>query len=199
MITQRFWMPTTVPIARLDKILACAQLMNTVVKNAIEQEATQSLRKELRTMDQELYREVQAKHHLENELRDSQIKTLQMQFNTHFLFNLMNTICSLATIEKAQRTQEFACLMGDILRSSLKNGSNGTVDKEVGQIEQYIKMHTVRYRNRFAYSIDISPEIREYTAFWGACAIRGKQHYTRLRPAALPSKDMFSAIHVRVS
>jgi sensor histidine kinase YesM len=153
------------PKVQYNKVMASAQVMRTMVENIVEKDSSKKMHVELQEVNKKLHREIKAKNGLEKALKASQIKALQLQCNPHFLYNVLNTIGSLALIEAAPRTQELVYLLGDLLRYSVKNnGMTATVDSEVGQIKRYIKMHSIRLGNRFSSELEIDPEI-------GKCSI----------------------------
>lgn len=151
-----------IPTTRCSKVKASAKLMRMVAENVVEKNAKKKMHEELQDTNRKLSREIKAKLGLEKALEISQIKTLQMHYNPRFLFNVLNTIGSLALIEDAPKTQELVCLLGDLLRYSAKNnGLTTTVDEEIDQIERYIKIHCIRFGNGFSSELDIDSDIRK--------------------------------------
>ncbi len=57
--------------------------------------------------------------------RESELKALKAQINPHFLFNSLNSISALATVD-GQRAREMCIKLSDFLRSTLKLGEKQT-------------------------------------------------------------------------
>jgi sensor histidine kinase YesM len=151
------------PVVEYDKIVASAQLMFTAVNNIVEKDMLRSMHEELTNNNLKLVEEMKARVVLERALKDSQIKALYSQINPHFLFNVLNTVGSLALIEKANKTQELVYLLAELLRFSVKHMNiKISVDDEISQIERYLKIQTIRYGSKLSYEIDVSSDVREY-------------------------------------
>ncbi|MFZ5975875.1 MAG: sensor histidine kinase [Bacillota bacterium] len=149
------------PVVQYDKIIASANLMFKVINNIAEKDMLKSVHEELKENNQRLVEEMKARVVLERTLKDAEIKALRSQINPHFLFNALNTVGSLALIEKANKTQELVYLLADLLRFSVKHKEAISVDEEIAQVERYLKVQSIRYGSKISYVIDIIPDIRE--------------------------------------
>src|SRR5579863_2031289 len=97
---------------------------------------------------------------LKTQLANSQIATLRMQLNPHFLFNAMNSISSLmrSDVDAADNMlEQLSCL----LRISLERGETQFVSlrDELDFIELYLSMQKRRYAGRVTQSIHVDPEL----------------------------------------
>lgn len=123
-------------------------------------------------------REIQDNANLEKELKEEQIKNLeisnllkqselqflQSQINPHFLYNTMNTIAALATIENAARTKKMIECMSDMLKYNLKKANESvTLQEEIKVIEDYIYIQEARFGKRIEYRIDYDQDTMSYT------------------------------------
>lgn len=106
----------------------------------------------------------------ENELREKEIemralitdahfKALQEQIQPHFLFNTLNTGAGLAMIEGADKTCYFLEQVADFLRYNIQHpGQDATIKDELGMLDNYIYIMSVRFGNRYEFSKEIDDE-----------------------------------------
>lgn len=121
--------------------------------------------------------EIKNKASIEKELKEQQIKNLEManllnqselqflqsQINPHFLYNTMNTISALATIENADQTKKMIESLSDILKYNLmKINENVTLMEEYKIIEDYIHIQKARFGTRIEYKLEYDESIMEY-------------------------------------
>jgi LytS/YehU family sensor histidine kinase len=85
---------------------------------------------------------------LEEERRrntEAELVWLKNQLNPHFLFNTLNNISSLVTVD-AEKAQESICQLSDLLRYALyeSNAAKVKVRDEVGFMRNYIDLMSIR-------------------------------------------------------
>ncbi|WP_132995663.1 sensor histidine kinase [Sporanaerobacter acetigenes] len=92
--------------------------------------------------------------------RINEIKQLQAQFNPHFIFNVLETLRYTIIIDPVQ-AQEIIMSLSRILRYSIKNEEQNVLFKEdLAYIEDYLRLHKIRFKERLNYSINISNEVK---------------------------------------
>lgn len=121
--------------------------------------------------------EIKAKAYLEKELKEQQIKNLEMinllnqsellflqsQINPHFLYNTMNTITALATIENADRTKKMIECVSDMLKYNLnKINENVTLMEEFKVIEDYLYIQKARFGSRIEFRLSYDKAVLDY-------------------------------------
>ena len=97
-------------------------------------------------------------------VKESQLSSLKSQINPHFLFNSLNSISSL-TMVSPERAQDMVINLSDFLRYSLshKNESLTTFEKELQNIDRYLKIEKIRFGERLNVEKDIAePCLRYY-------------------------------------
>lgn len=106
----------------------------------------------------------------ENELREREIemralitdahfKALQEQIQPHFLFNTLNTGAGLAMIEGADKTCYFLEQVAEFLRYNIQHpGQDATIKDELGMLDNYIYIMSVRFGNRYEFLKEIDDE-----------------------------------------
>lgn len=94
--------------------------------------------------------------------KDAQIRELQAQMNPHFLYNVLQSISSIALIKNVPEVHAIANAMGVVLRYSIKPKSNtATVSEELEHVKNYLAIQQIRYGNRLNYEIDVPEYIME--------------------------------------
>jgi hypothetical protein len=88
--------------------------------------------------------------------RDAQLKALKAQINPHFLFNSLNSISALTSIDPA-RAREMCVGLADFLRASLRLGERDTVPfgEELALTNMYLGVEQARFGNRLRLVRDI--------------------------------------------
>ena len=81
--------------------------------------------------------------------RDAELKALKAQVNPHFLFNSLNSISALTSIDAA-RAQEMCILLADFLRMTLGLGEKAAVPlrEELELLKRYLAIEKVRFGAR---------------------------------------------------
>jgi hypothetical protein len=90
--------------------------------------------------------------------RDAELKALKAQINPHFLFNSLNSISALTSIDPS-RAREMCIHLSDFLRTSLRLGERITIpfaaDLELART--YLSVEKVRFGNRLRVKEEIDP------------------------------------------
>lgn len=87
--------------------------------------------------------------------RESELKALKAQINPHFLFNSLNSISALATVDGA-RARDMCIKLSDFLRTTLKLGEKGRISlgDELALAKAYLEVEQVRFGARLRVEID---------------------------------------------
>ena len=89
--------------------------------------------------------------------RDAELKALRAQLNPHFLFNSLNSISALTTVD-AKRAREMCVLLSDFLRKSLKLGERNSVslEEEMDLLKAYLAIERIRFGSRLEVRWEIT-------------------------------------------
>ena len=92
-----------------------------------------------------------------------ELKNLQLQINPHFLYNTLETISSIAAVNKVFIIGDIAGKLGEIFRYSLgKNyGDFVSLNDELKHIENYIFIQKVRYGDKLEVFYDIENGVED--------------------------------------
>ena len=100
------------------------------------------------------------KKEMENEKLQSELAFLKSQVNPHFLFNILNNICSLAR-KKSDDTENAVIRLSQIMRYMLSESKDEKVnlEKEVEYLKNYIELQQLRLSDKvnIRFAIDGSP------------------------------------------
>lgn len=88
-------------------------------------------------------------------LMESQLSSLQLQMNPHYLFNSLNSINDFIISKKPEEASEYLALYARMMRNILKNSERifNTLDQELQFCEDYLKLESLRFDDRFEYSV----------------------------------------------
>lgn len=100
---------------------------------------------------------------LEKKIIDLETKNMSLVINPHFLFNTLNSIARIAYFEGSHTTEELIYCLSDLLRYNLKQGDQlHTIAMEIDNIEKYLYIQKVRFKERLTYEINIPEHIKPY-------------------------------------
>src|SRR6478672_3435791 len=87
--------------------------------------------------------------------RDAELKALKAQVNPHFLFNSLNSISALTTVDAA-KARDMCLKLSDFLRTTLRLGGeqNIPLSEEIRLARTYLEVEQVRFGRRL--SIDFA-------------------------------------------
>ncbi|QNK03770.1 histidine kinase [Dyella telluris] len=96
---------------------------------------------------------------LETQLVQSQLQTLRVQLQPHFLFNTLNAISALALADPVQARQMIARL-SDFLRLTLeeRHAQQVPLSREMEFLNCYLGIQQVRFQDRLTTHLDVSTD-----------------------------------------
>jgi sensor histidine kinase YesM len=111
-------------------------------------------------MTQRLLLEENKSLKMENMLRDANIKSLQMQINSHFLFNTLNLISRTAYFEGAPKTIQLIDTTTDFLKYSLsKIEPYVSIFDEIAFAETYIIIQHTRFGDHISFDLTVDDDL----------------------------------------
>lgn len=93
--------------------------------------------------------------------REAELKALKAQINPHFLFNSLNSISALTSMDPS-RAREMCVLLGDFLRLTLSLGEKTMVrfSEELDLLQKYLAIEKIRFGERLEMQETIEEESR---------------------------------------
>ncbi len=92
-----------------------------------------------------------------------ELQTLRAQMNPHFLFNSLNSINSFIIKNEQELASEYLSKFSKLIRCVLNNSKLPKVmlSNELEALQLYVEMESLRFSNKFEYTINVAPEIDE--------------------------------------
>jgi sensor histidine kinase YesM len=93
--------------------------------------------------------------------RDAELKALKSQINPHFLFNSLNSISALTSIDP-MRARDMCVLLGDFLRMTLGLGEKSSIrfSEELELLQKYLAIEKVRFGERLKMHQEIQEDAK---------------------------------------
>jgi sensor histidine kinase YesM len=93
---------------------------------------------------------------LKNLITEAEIKTLKFQINPHFIFNSLNSIAALTSID-ANKARDMTIKLADFLRFTLSNDNKkmNKIEDEIQNIERYLAIEKIRFADKFSFVTEI--------------------------------------------
>jgi len=97
-------------------------------------------------------------------LNKAEYKALQAQINPHFLYNTLDTMSSIASIQNCDVVSNLCQSLSNIFRYSLDmKHPDSTVAKEIMHLRNYIYVMNVRMREDINYYFEIEDSVLQYS------------------------------------
>lgn len=94
--------------------------------------------------------------------KDAEFRMLQAQIKPHFLYNTLESINALASMNGQKEIHQITVNLGKLLRLSISRENYSSVSDEVAHVRSYLEIQKVRYNNRFEYSLDCDPRLARH-------------------------------------
>jgi two-component system, sensor histidine kinase YesM len=120
----------------------------------------QGLTESLNIMAVKLQRLMDENRREQENLKRSELRTLQAQITPHFLYNTLDAIVWLAEAGRTEEVIHVTEAMSDFFRISLSQGRDWIpLADEVKHLQGYLTIQKIRYRDILDYEIDIPQEL----------------------------------------
>ncbi len=95
--------------------------------------------------------------------KNSDIALLQSQVNPHFLYNTLDSIQWMASIQKNTGIMTMTRGLSSLLKNLAKGvGDKITLDNELALLQEYVNIQSIRYMESFSYVNHVPQELRQY-------------------------------------
>ncbi|MDK2807524.1 MAG: two-component system, sensor histidine kinase YesM [Clostridiales bacterium] len=91
--------------------------------------------------------------------KQAELKMLQAQINPHFLYNALNTITAIARLSDIEEIPEITESLSDMFRYSIKGADFVTLQDELLQLKNYLRIQSIRFPGRFLVEYEIPEEL----------------------------------------
>ncbi|MBW2535073.1 MAG: histidine kinase [Deltaproteobacteria bacterium] len=88
--------------------------------------------------------------------REAELRALRAQIDPHFLFNSLNSIAALTTVDPP-RAREMCQLLSEFFRATLRSGDQRTLPlgEELDLVRRYLEIERVRFADRMTVDEDV--------------------------------------------
>lgn len=91
---------------------------------------------------------------------DAQMKSLEAWINSHFLFNTLESINSMAELDDNEQIATMSLALGNMFRYTIKTESElVSLQDELHHVHDYVSIQMIRFSNKFKLALDISDEL----------------------------------------
>ena len=114
-------------------------------------------RREKAKAQKELIESLQEKSTMQHDMLELEATALRSQMNPHFIFNCINSIKALIKQQEDTKAIDYLTTFSKLLRTILSNAEKRTISlfDEIETCRLYIKLESMRFQNKFSYSINI--------------------------------------------
>lgn len=96
---------------------------------------------------------------LQTSLERAQLDWLRSQLNPHFLFNTLNSVCTLARQRRTDAVVDTLVGLSDLLRATLSHSDSMVrLDREIELLEKYLAIERVRFGERLTVRFDVDAD-----------------------------------------
>ncbi len=97
---------------------------------------------------------------LKNLITEAEIKSLKFQINPHFIFNSLNSIAALTSIDP-EKAREMTIKLADFLRYTLSNNNRkmNTLSEEITNVRRYLAIEKIRFGDKFNYLEEVNDSL----------------------------------------
>ena len=97
----------------------------------------------------------------QSKVSETEMKVLRSQMNPHFIFNSLNSINEFIAKNNLEAADYYISKFSKLMRTVLENSEKKEVQlsDELGALELYIQLESLRLKNKFVYEIIIDPSI----------------------------------------
>lgn len=102
-----------------------------------------------------------AKAKIETELRQSQLSSLKVQMNPHFIFNALNSIQDFIFSNDKNNANAYLGKFSDLMRITLEMSQEDKVSltDELKSLSLYLELENIRFSHELEYTIIVDPNI----------------------------------------
>ena len=121
-----------------------------------------SMRDRLRRTEEKLHAKEVAEARTEKLAAEARLRSLEARLHPHFLFNTLNSISALITVDPA-RAEQIVGRLSALLRSSLDTSSQSLIPlaQELAMVEDYVDIERARFGDKLRGRVDVPAELRD--------------------------------------
>lgn len=115
---------------------------------------------EINHLINEVYKENLLKEVAQKKAMQFEYDALQEKMNPHFLYNILESINSMAKIDGNENISEVVCLLGELLRETIGNDQSIIyLEDELEYVRKYLEIKRLMRKNTIQYIYDVDEEL----------------------------------------
>lgn len=149
------------PVNKLAELMSSVEQGDRTVNFDVKyDDEIGNLGRSFNNMVKEIHRLIDEVYVKKYMLKDAEFEALKAQVNPHFLYNILESINWMAKMENCNDTSRMITTLGKFLRYNISaKGDIVTVEEDMKQVENYLKLQEMRYGDKFKTKIHIDNEI----------------------------------------
>ncbi|NLL71389.1 MAG: sensor histidine kinase [Epulopiscium sp.] len=153
----------TKPLFKLNRKMREVAAGNLNVAIDIQGGQIGEISKTVDTMLKEIRRLIQQIYQEEEKKRKAEMLALQTQINPHFIYNTLNVIKLMASMQGVKSIENALTSFSNLMAFTVKGeASYINIKEEVRFIQDYLAILDLRYYNKFKVQYDIDEEVYQY-------------------------------------
>ncbi|MGO8786400.1 MAG: sensor histidine kinase [Terriglobia bacterium] len=119
-----------------------------------------SLQGRVQMMEEKLHEKEVAEERTRKLMAEARLRSLESRIHPHFLFNTLNAISSLITVNPA-RAEQIVGRLAALLRASLESSNQPLIPlrQELSMVESYVDIERVRFGDKLRGSVEVPAEL----------------------------------------
>lgn len=149
-----------IPILSRSHIENTADLMCDLAQYILKNHTYTLMQKKLAHQKEELLLYEKRQAELEHLLMQTKFDALQKQVMPHFIFNVLNSVSRLVSMQEYDRAQQMLTAFTHMMRYSLSNTQETVMlYQELDYVRNYLAIQQLRFGDRIRYEIHCEPEM----------------------------------------
>jgi len=151
----------SMPVVRLSKIMSNAGQGDLEVRAHVKgKDEIGLLSKSFNNMLEQISNLMNQVYIEQRRKREFELLAIQAQINPHFLYNTLESICSLTQLGRNDDVFKMVKSLSMFYRIALSKGKNIiTIQEEIDNVRHYLTIQEVRYKDKFECYIEMDDEI----------------------------------------
>ena len=157
---KRVYQKQGVPIQQMAECMQAASQGNLKSRTSYDKnDEIGYLSVEFNRMMEQLDEQVNQLIEMDIQLKKAQLRAYESQINPHFLYNTLDLIRMMSVSGENDKLEDVIICLANLLRYNLSSETEVMIGQEIKSIEDYFKILSMRFGERFDYNIDVDPEV----------------------------------------
>lgn len=152
-----------IEVMNRQQIEATTTALSNITNYIIQTLAYSQIQEKLARQSEQLLLAENRRIHLEKQLQMAQFDALQKQVTPHFIFNVINSISRLLSLQEYTTAEEVLNSFAQMMRYTLLDiRSSVSLHQELRYIQNYLAIQKIRFGDRINYKIACEEELHDF-------------------------------------